>query len=177
MENTELRKTLEEYLDLLRRNLAVASLEVLKTRYKKPFDELRHNISTTATAYVKQITLENIRIRADFMNEAQPLIQSTIDQSGILKQISAAAFKRQDIAEIDQLALALKEQIRQALIPFYDRHICLYLDDECFGNPPKAPKFYNEASGCMWKNNAWTPAEVEKGVILLPSQDKPKTAA
>ena len=60
MENTELRKTLEEYLDLLRRNLAVASLEVLKTRYKKPFDELRHNISTTATAYVKQITLENM---------------------------------------------------------------------------------------------------------------------
>ncbi len=149
MENTELRKTLEEYLDLLRRNLAVASLEVLKTRYKKPFDELRHNISTTATAYVKQITLENIRIRADFMNEAQPLIQSTIDQSGILKQISTAAFKRQDIAEIDQLALALKEHIRQALIPFYDRHICLYLDEECFGNPPKAPKFYNEASGCM----------------------------
>ena len=176
MENTELRKTLEEYLDLLRRNLAVASLEVLKTRYKKPFDELRHNISTTATAYVKQITLENIRIRADFMNEAQPLIQSTIDQSGILKQISAAAFKRQDIAEIDQLALALKEQIRKVLIPFYDRHICLYLDEECFGNPPKAPKFYNEASGCMWKNNAWTPAEVEKGVILLPAQDKPKAA-
>ena len=177
MENTELRKALEEYLDLLKRNLAVASLDVLKTRYKKPFDELRHNISTTATAYVKQITLENIRIRADFMNEAQLLIQSTIDQSGILKQISAAAFKRQDIAEIDQLALALKEQIRQALIPFYDRHICLYLDEECFGNPPKAPKFYNEASGCMWKNNAWTPAEVEKGVILLPAQDKPKAAA
>ena len=56
-------------------------------------------------------------------------------------------------------------------------NICLYLDDECFGNPPKAPKFYNVASGCMWKNNAWTPAEVEKGVILLPAQDKPKTAA
>ena len=147
MNNSELRKTLEEHLDLLKRNLAVASLEVLKTKYKKPFDELRHNIKSTATAYVKQITLENIRIRADFMDEAQPLIQETIDQSGILKQISAAAFKRQDIEEIDQLALTLKEQIRQALIPFYDKHICLYLDEECFGNPPKAPKFYNEASG------------------------------
>ena len=110
------------------------------------------------------------------MNEAQPLIQSVVDQSGILKQISAAAFKHQDIAEIDQLALTLKGQIHQALIPFYDKHICLYLDDECFGNPPKAPKFYNEASGCMWKDNAWTPAEVEKGVILLPAQDKPKAA-
>lgn len=177
MESTELRKTLENYLNLLKRNLAVVSLEVLKTRYKKPFDELRQNISSTTTNYVKQITLENIRIHTDFMDEAQPLIQSVIDQSDILKQISAAAFKRQDIAEIDQLALTLKEQIYQALIPFYDRHICLYLDDECFGNPPKAPKFYNVASGCMWKNNTWIPTEVEKGVILLPAQDKPRTAA
>ena len=177
MESTELRKALEEYLDLLKRNLAVASLETLKTKYKKPFDELRHNISSAATAYVKQIAFENIRIRADFMDEAQPLIQSTVDQSGILKQISSATFKHQDIAEIDQLALVLKEQIHQALIPFYDRHICLYLDDECFGNPPKAPKFYNVASGCMWKDDTWAPAEVEKGVILLPAQDMPKTAA
>lgn len=176
MTSSELRKALEGHLDLLKRNLAVASLEVLKTKYKKPFDELRHNISTTATAYVRQITLDNIRIRADFLDEAQPLIQSTIDQSGILKQISAAAFKRQDIEEIDQLALTLKEQIRQALI-LYDRHICLYLDEECFGNPPKAPKFYNVASGCMWKNNTWIPAEVEKGVILLPAQEMPRTAA
>lgn len=176
MENTALRTELEEYLDLLKRNLAVASLETLKTKYKKPFDELRHNISSTTSAYVKQVALENIRIQADFMDEALPLIQSTIDQSGILKQISAAAFKRQDIAEIDQLALTLKEQIRQALIPFYDKHICLYLDEECFGNPPKAPKFYNEASGCIWKDNAWTPAEVEKGVILLPALNKPNAA-
>lgn len=148
MESTELRKALEEYLNLLKRNLAVASLEVLKTRYKKPFDELRHNISSTATAYVKQITLENIRIRADFMNEAQPLIQSVVDQSGILKQISAAAFKHQDIAEIDQLALTLKGQIHQALIPFYDKHICLYLDDECFGRPRHPSFIMKQAAVC-----------------------------
>ena len=35
MENTELRKALEEYLDLLKRNLAVASLETLKTKDRK----------------------------------------------------------------------------------------------------------------------------------------------
>ena len=177
MENIELRKALEGYLDLLKRNLAAVSLEVLKTRYKKPFDELRHNISTTATAYVRQVTLGNIHIRARFMDEALPLIQSAIDQSGILKEISAAAFKLQDIDEIDELAFILKDQIQQALIPFYDRHICLYLDEECFGDPPKAPKFYNEASGCMWKDNTWIPAEMSKGGILLPAQDKPKTAA
>ena len=33
MRNSELRKALEEYLDLLKRNLAAVSLEVLKTGY------------------------------------------------------------------------------------------------------------------------------------------------
>ena len=177
MTSIESRKALEGHLDLLKRNLAVTSLEVLKTKYKKPFDELRHKVSAAAAAYVKQVTLETIRIRADFMDEAQPLIQGTIDRSGILKQISAAAFERQDLAEIDQLALALKEQIHQALLPFYDRHVRLYLDEECFGDPPKAPKFYNEATGCIWKENAWVPMEPDPKALLLPVQDKPKTAA
>lgn len=176
MESKELRKTLEEYLDTLKRNLAVVSLEELKTKYKKPFDELRNNISSTATAYVKQVTLKNIRIHSDFQDEVQELIQSTIDQSGLLHQISAAAFKRQDISEIDKLAFDLKEQIHQALLPFYDKHIRLYLDEECFGDPPKAPKFYNEATGCIWKDDVWTPMEIDKKAILLPILDKPKAA-
>ena len=62
---------------------AVASLEVLKTRYKKPFDELRDNIKSTATAYVRQITLENIRIRADFMDEAQSVFLNSLLVIGI----------------------------------------------------------------------------------------------
>jgi len=59
------------------------------------------------------ITLENLRIRADFLDEAQPLIQAAIDQSSLLKQISAAAFRKQDISEFDRLALELKEQINR----------------------------------------------------------------
>ena len=41
MDEKELRKTLEIQLDTLRRNLEVVSLDVLKTKYKKPYDELR----------------------------------------------------------------------------------------------------------------------------------------
>ena len=177
MKSTELRKELENYLIILKRNPDKVSLETLKTKYKKPFGELQHNISATATAYVKQIALENIRIRADFFEEAQPLIQSAIDQSGILQKISVAAFQKQDISEIDCLAATLKEQIHQTLIPFYERHIRLYLDGECFETPPGAPKFYNEATGCIWKGNAWIPLELDKKALLFPVQDKPKTAA
>lgn len=177
MENNELRSVLEGHLDTLKRNLAVVSLEELKTKYKKPFEELQQNIRTTATAYVKCVTLGDLRIRSDFLGEAQPLIQSTIDESGLMRQISAAAFKRQDISEIDQLAADLKERISQVLIPFYGRHLRLCLDQECLGSPPKAPKFYNEATGCIWRDGAWTPAEIGPKDILLPLGDMPKAAA
>ena len=41
MERDELRTTLVNHLETLRRNLQVVSMEVLKTKYKKPFDALR----------------------------------------------------------------------------------------------------------------------------------------
>lgn len=48
MDEKELRKALEIHLDTLRRNLEVVSLEVLKTKYKKPYEELRGQICKAA---------------------------------------------------------------------------------------------------------------------------------
>lgn len=177
MDKNELRTALEGHLDTLKRNLAVVSLEELKTKYKKPFEELQHNIGTTATAYVKQVTLENLRIRADFLEEARPVIQSAIDQSGLLKQISDAAFRKQDISEFDRLAAELKGQISRALAPFYSRHLRLYLEKTPPGTQPKAAEFYNEATGCIWRDGAWTPMKVSGDAVLLPIRDIPKAAA
>ena len=61
-----------------------------------------------------------------------PVINNAIQASGLLKQISAAAYRRQDIQEIEQLALTLKKQIEDALIPFYEKHMGLYLSDQLF---------------------------------------------
>lgn len=53
MERDELRTTLMNHLETLRRNLQVVSMEVLKTKYKKPFDALRQDICKAATAYTR----------------------------------------------------------------------------------------------------------------------------
>ena len=177
MEKNKLRTALEGHLDTLRRNLAVVSLEELKTKYKKPFDELRHNISATATAYVKQVTLEGLRIHRDFHEEARLIIQDTIDQSGLLRQISEAAFRRQDMDEVDRLALDLKDRISLALAPFYESHIRLYMKKTPPGMQPPPAGFYNEATGCIWQDGAWVPMEIGRDAVLLPVQDIPKTAA
>lgn len=80
MDEKELRKTLEIQLDTLRRNLEVVSLDVLKTKYKKPYDELREKICKAATAYTRHVALSNIRIRHSLFDEAKTYIDAAIQQ-------------------------------------------------------------------------------------------------
>lgn len=174
MEQNELRQTLAIQLETLKRNLDAVPLEILKTKYKKPFDRLRQDIAQTASDYVKGITLKDIRIRVSYFDEARPLIENAIRQSGILKQISVAAFRRQDMEEIDALALELKKQIQDALKPFYEKHLCLYLTSECFAEPPKVPDIYNLASGCILRDGAWVPYELEENVKIVTVSLEPK---
>lgn len=177
MKNNELKSQLENYLDILKRNLAVVSLEELKTTYKKPFEQLQKNIAAAINAYVKDIIFQDLRFRDDYMDEVQTIIQSAIHQSELRQQISAAANERQDIAEIDRLALELKKQVRQALAPFYSRHLCLYLTKDCLDSPGQFPEYYNEATGCAWRNDTWVPVDVAANAILLPIREMPDLAA
>lgn len=177
MKTQELRHTLSVHLDTLQRNLAVVSLDVLKTKYQKPFNELKINIQNTATAYVKHITLEGLRFRCDLLEEAAPIIQSAIDNSGLLKQIAHAAFHKQDINAIEHLAFELKQTIEHSLETFYNRHLCLYLTAECFAAPPKQPELFNEATGCILRDGKWVPLDSQEPAILLYVHAQPEKAA
>lgn len=94
MDEKELRKALEIHLDTLRRNLEVVSLEVLKTKYQKPYEELRGQICKAATEYTRHVALCDIRIRHSLFNEAKTYIDAAIQQTQCLKKISEAAFQR-----------------------------------------------------------------------------------
>lgn len=155
MERDELRTTLVNHLETLRRNLQVVSMEVLKTKYKKPFDALRQDICKAATAYTRFLVFDGMRI----------------------KQISDAAFQRQDIDEIESLALALRKEIEAALQPFYMGHMCLYVTPECFDDPPKTPEVYNDATACVWRDGTWQLLEDTSNGFLLFVQSKSKEEA
>ena len=107
MDIMEIHKTLSALLDKLKRNRELVSLAELKTKYRKPYTALCEEIRTTTIAYVQKAALQGIRIRKAYFKEALPIIENAIHRSGLLPKISAAAFKRQDIKEIERLALAL----------------------------------------------------------------------
>ncbi|MCD7964317.1 MAG: decarboxylase [Clostridiaceae bacterium] len=176
MEKEELRATLAAHLDTLRRNLEVVSMEVLKTKYEKPYKALAQDIRTAATAYTRHLALSNIRLKTVYFEAAKPYIDTAIQNTTMLKAISEAAFKRQDIEEIDRLALTLRQEILDALHPFYLRHLCLYLTPECFDTPGRMPELYNDANGCLWRDGAWLPFDDTSAGTLLFMQEKPTDA-
>lgn len=80
MEREELRTTLVNHLETLRRNLQVVSMEVLKTKYKKPFDALRQDICKAATAYTHFLVFDGMRIKHKYFDEAVPYIDTAVKQ-------------------------------------------------------------------------------------------------
>ena len=126
---------------------------------------------------MKSILFSDIRIRADYRQEAIPLIQNAIDRSGLMKKISAALFATQDMAEFDRLLMMLKEQIQSALQPLYEQHMGIFISAECKNNPGKAPEPYCEVNGCILRDKIWIPLENTANSFLIIRLEEKKPAA
>lgn len=156
---SSLRNELEKNLMTLKRNREHVSLELLKTRYATGYATLCNSIKQAASAYLKETVLCGIRIREDYAAEGIALIQKCIDDSGLLNQLSKAAFYNQNIAEFDALADKLHEKILMELEDFYYRHLGLYLSFRCLENPYPPPKIYCPINGCILLKGGWIPLE------------------
>ena len=170
MDETEktLREELEKHLDILHRNLQVVSMEVLKTKYEKPYQELKDHICKAATAYTRHITLRNIYIKEKYNDEAKSYINQVANSTPYLKKISEAAFKHQNINEITTLAMHLRDEFMKALHFFYLQHMTLYISKECMEDYHQIPEIYNDATAQIWRNGKWTLMEDTSLGVLLP---------
>lgn len=157
---TLLRAELAKLFTTLKHNREKVSLDVLKTKYKKGYDTLCAGISRSASDYAKQIALCGIRIHKDYLDEAVSIINGTIAKSGILKQLSKAAFSHQDIAEFESLTLTLRKKILSSLESLYTRHLGLYITPECLENPDIPPMIYCQVNHCIWQDGKWIPLEL-----------------
>lgn len=154
-ETALLREELSKLLTTLKHNREKVSLDVLKTKYKKGYDTLCAGIKRATSDYAKQIALCGIRIHKDYLDEAISIINGTIARSGILKQLSRAAFSHQDITEFESLAGMLHEKILADLESLYAKHLGLYITPECLENPDIPPMIYCKVNHCVWQDGKW----------------------
>lgn len=166
-----LREELAKLLATLKHNREKVSLDVLKTRYKKGYDTLCANIRRSASDYAKQTALCGIRIHRDHLDEAVSIVNGTVARSGILKQLSRAAFSHQDITEFESLAITLRQKILTDLEPLYAKHLGLYITPECLENPDIPPMIYCQVNHCVWQDGKWIPLELANA-----AQPKEKSA-
>lgn len=158
-EALRLRGELDKLLNTLKTNRDKVPLNVLKTKYKKGYEELCVNIRNTTSDYVKQVALHGIRIHKDYLDEGIAIMEKAIQESGLLKEISKAAFCKQNIIDVSNLALKLRKTIQEALEPFYGSHTGLYITPECLENPDILPELYCFANRCIWMDGQWIPFE------------------
>lgn len=152
--NSEL---LEEHLQTLKRNLQHVPRQELKTRYRQGYQTLSKKISAAAQDYVKAVALSGIRIRNEYANEAVPIIEKAIEESGLLEKISHAAFQRQDLTEITNLSLELNNRILQALHPFFLQHSCPLFTPEFLEDPSVPPLSYSWVNDSFYQDGTGVP--------------------
>ena len=157
----ELRKTLCERLEKLRRNLELYPRQVLKTVYRKGYEALSREIGALLAEYVLETAFHGFYPLKSDDEEISAAVYRVVEESEIQSEISSAAYERQDINEIDRLAEKMRRLTEAALEPFYPRYICLYLKDDCFADPPACPEIRNLLTGCVWQNGKWVRKERE----------------
>ena len=98
----ELRKTLCERLEKLRRNLELYPRQVLKTVYRKGYEALSREIGALLAEYVLETAFHGFYPLKSDVEEISAAVYRVVEESGIQSEISSAAYERQDINEIDR---------------------------------------------------------------------------
>ncbi|RFZ77340.1 hypothetical protein DS742_19320 [Lacrimispora amygdalina] len=103
---------LNEYrslLDSLKRNKENVPLETLKTKYRKPYEQLTKSIQSITREIIQDVALDGLQIGRAEADQKYLEINTAIRESGIMKKASQAAFIQQDADLVLEYAGQLRE--------------------------------------------------------------------
>ena len=99
------------------------------------------------------------------MDEQIDVVNQTIQDSGMIKQISHCMSQTYDVTLIHLMALELREKVETALYPYIARKNCLVAD---LDDIEKEPIFYNTLTKQVYENDHWIDRELDlKGKLLV----------
>lgn len=107
---------LNEYrslLDSLKRNKENVPLETLKTKYRKPYEQLTQSIQSMTREILQDVALNGLQIERAEAEQKYLEINSAIRKSGIMKKASQAAFIQQDADLVLEYSGQLREIVHE----------------------------------------------------------------
>ncbi|MCF2684338.1 hypothetical protein JQM82_15485, partial [Faecalicatena contorta] len=127
----------------------------------------------TATAFVKSIVTGQLLINPDVsMDEQADVVNQTIQDSGMIKQINHCMSQTYDVTLIHLMALELRKKVEAALYPYIARKNCLVAD---LDDIEKEPIIYNTLTKQVYENDHWIDRELDlKGKLLIYTKTEEK---
>lgn len=165
----EYGSSLQKLLSLLKKNRDAVDRQLLKTIYKRAYDDLLRQVGFAATAYVREIVLHGLVLNPDVPLSTQAdVINQAIAQSGILQEMGRSLSCNYDVGELHSLALLLRKKIELALWPYINLQTCFVAD---LFDPDKEPVIYNTLTQQIYENGTWTDHPLDlMGKLLVYSK-------
>ncbi|HBE87178.1 MAG TPA: hypothetical protein DDW53_20300 [Lachnoclostridium sp.] len=107
---------LNEYqflLERLKRNKENVSLELLTTKYRKSYDQLKEKLRSMTKDIFQDIVLSGLQIEQTQAKEKYMEINAAIVESGLLEKVSHAVFHQQDMGQVLEYAGQLREIVQR----------------------------------------------------------------
>lgn len=151
--------SLEKLLSVLKKNRDQVPLEILKTRYKEPYEALVRQVCQTAADFVKAVITDGLILNPDISVEEQvAVINQTIADSGMEKEMSSCISRTYSLEQLYQLALVLRQQIESALWPYIHLKTCRVFD---LNDPDMEPVIYNTLTRQVYQDGIWINQELD----------------
>lgn len=146
--NPKDEEKLKSLLETLKKNDENVPKELLQTKYKKPYRELKDSIKEVADRISGHRLREGIVIKADEAGQVlMKQIQAMLDEkrnAGAGKELGRALYKEYSLEKFLQAVEEIRVEIWNLWIPYWQQHCCLYAAPECFDENGPPPKIYND---------------------------------
>lgn len=139
---------LKSLLETLRKNDEKVPKELLRTKYKKPYRELKESIKEVADRMLNGRIREGIVIKTDeagqvLIGQIQMILNQKRD-AGAGKELGRTLYKEYSLEKFLQAVEEIRIAIWNLWIPYWQKHCCLYAAPECFEENGPPPKIYND---------------------------------
>lgn len=105
----------QELLQRLKKNKENVSLDLLLTKYEKSYNKLRNEIADMTARIMKDIALFGWKVERDEAPEVYAIVNSVIKGSGIMSDVSHAAYQEQNVDKVLNCAALLRILIYQKM--------------------------------------------------------------
>ena len=103
-----------EKLDSLKRNKENVPLELLITKYQKPYMHLKEEIKCLTEKILYNVVSFDLFVECEGSEQIFGRVNQAIKESGLLAEISHAAYHKQDADRVFECVMHLRELVHQA---------------------------------------------------------------